>query len=259
MTGSMREGFCSKHRGTATRDVNQLAFACLRIHDEPIVIAAVAVTPDDTYPAVVEPQMDCQTIVGPIRGLFRVVLSRRLRCIRINKRGTGSSSLGQHEIRRRAFRIDLPARSDTSRVVTHLPAFEVASWTSRTGIRCIAPKIVVKQRGHKTRFTQRRCRKHVCFTRRVESGVLHDPANVDECAPTRAEYREPTLLAVSQRYLFGASPLIGKNEPATFLIANSAVTIIKMDREVAPSEPVHQVNIVFVKLNTDIVRAIEQT
>src|SRR5829696_6422250 len=55
MTGSMREGLCSKHRGTASRDVNQLAFACLRIHDEAIVIAGVAVTPDDTYPAVVEP------------------------------------------------------------------------------------------------------------------------------------------------------------------------------------------------------------
>ena len=94
------------------------------------------------------------------------------------------------------------------------------------------------------------------FARRAKSRVLDYRAEVYECAATRTKDREPSLLAFGKRYVFGAPPLVRKDEPATLVIANGAVTVMKMDREIAPAEPVHQVHIVFVKLNTDVVRAI---
>jgi len=64
---------------------------------------------------------------------------------------------------------------------------------------------------------------------------------------------------IAQRHCFCASPLVVQNESSTVAATDGAVTVVQVDRQITTSDPVHQVDVVLVKLNPDVIRSVRQS
>src|SRR5207237_7337090 len=146
-----------------------------------------------------------------------------------------------------------------SQVIAYLPAFEATMWTISAGVDRITTKIIVQQSRYQTRLTKRGRRQQVRLMRHVKSIVLDDRIEVDERTTTLSEHRQPAFFTICQRNLLSTSPLIGKHETASLVIADRAIRVMQMERQIAASDSIHQVDVVLVKLDAHVIGAIERT